>query len=258
MRGRALAFVVATLLSTDALAQVVLQPTSTPIVTAEGATWFLNGEAITWDGGVYVPAGAIRPFEENVMVRSGVFRGIPLYTDSTLQPLSYVFVPLRGGWMQPYERRAFIFPQTGQAAGPPSFGPATVLAAPMMTTASLPAVVVASDAGVSATSPAANPASPAPAVVGTSGRTPAAAPRAMMSAVPPTGTNAIWIEFDGRRWYAGEDSIDYDADRLNEIGTYRGWTVYAMKGEGQPRTIYIPSRPGVLAAYTLTRRSIAR
>jgi hypothetical protein len=256
MRVRALAFVVATLLSTDALAQVVYQPTSTPIVTAEGATWFLNGEAITWDGGIYAPAGAIRPFEENVMVRSGVFRGIPLYTDSTLQPLSYVFVPLRGGWMQPYERRAFIFSQAGQAAGPPSFGPALVLAA-SAPTAPLPAMVVATDTGA-APAPAVTPTAPVSSVVGTSGRTPVSAPRAVTTAVPPTGTNAIWIEFDGRRWYAAEDSIDYDAARLNEIGTYRGWTVYAMKGAGEPRTIYIPSRPGVLAAYTLTRRNVGR
>jgi hypothetical protein len=257
MRGRALAFVVATLLSTDALAQVVYQPTSTPIVTAEGTTWFLNGEAITWDGGIYAPAGAIRPFDENVMVRSGVFRGIPLYTDSTLQPLSFVFVPLRGGWMQPYERRAFIFPQAGQAAGPPSFGPALVLAASAPTTAPLPAMVVATDTGV-APAPAVTPATPVSGVVGTSGRTPASAPRSVTTAVPPTGTNAIWLEFDGRRWYAAEDSIDYDAARLNEIGTYRGWTVYAMKDAGEPRTIYIPSRPGVLAAYTLTRRNVGR
>ena len=254
MRGRALAFVVATLLSTDALAQVVFQPTPAPIVTAEGTPWFQNGEALTWDGGVYAPAGAIRPFDENVMVRSGAFRGIPLYTDSTLQPLSYVFVPLRGGWMQPYERRAFLYAQTGQAAGPPSFGPALVLAA--SSTAPLPAVVVATDTGVTTTD--VNPSQPAPAVVGTSGRTPAAAPRAMTSAVPPTGVNGIWVEFDGRRWYAAEGSIDYDAARLNEIGTYRGWTVYALKGDAQPRTIYIASRPGVLAAYTLTRRTISR
>lgn len=257
MRGRALAFVVATLLSTDALAQVVYQPTATPIVTAEGTTWFLNGEAITWDGGIYAPAGAIRPFDENVMVRSGVFRGIPLYTDSTLQPLSVVLVPLRGGWMQPYERRAFIFPQSGQAAGPPSFGPALVLAASTTPAAPLPAMAIATDTAT-APSPAPTAAAPASGVVGTSGRTPAAAPRAVTTAVPPTGANAIWIEFDGRRWYAAEDSIDYAADRLNEIGSYHGWTVYAMKADAQPRTIYIASRPGVLAAYTLTRRTIAR
>ena len=259
MRGRALAFVIATLLSTDALAQVVYQPTPTPIVTAEGTPWFQNGEAITWDGAVYAQAGAIRPFDENVMVRSGVFRGIPLYTDSTLVPLSYVFVPMRGGWMQPYERRAFLYSQTGQAAGPPSFGPATVLAAAASTItpeANAPALgqlTVGTTGAVGTTGTVSTTGA-----VGTSGRTPAAAPRTVTSAVPPTGTNAIWVEFDGRRWYAAEDSIDYDAARLNEIGTYRGWTVYAMKADAQPRTIYIASRPGVLAGYTLTKRSSNR
>src|SRR4029079_355600 len=46
------------------------------------------------------------------MVRSGSYRGIPLYIDSTIEPYSIVFVPLTGGRMQPYERR-----RTGNLAG---------------------------------------------------------------------------------------------------------------------------------------------
>jgi hypothetical protein len=70
------------------------------------------------------------------------------------------------------------------------------------------------------------------------------------SAIPPTGVNAIWVDFDGRRWYAAERSLPYDAARFNEIGSYQGFTVYALKNDPAPGTIYIPSIPGRLAAYS--------
>ena len=128
MRGRMLSFVAAVLLSTNAYAQAIWQPTPPPIVTAESTTWFQNGEPVTWDGSVFVVSGAMRPFDGNVMVRSGVFRGIPLYTDATLEANTVVLVPMPGGWMQPYERRATAVElQTRQAQGPPSLGPAIVL-----------------------------------------------------------------------------------------------------------------------------------
>lgn len=121
MRGRAVAFVLCSLLSSVAEAQVMFQPTPAPIVTAESEAWFQAGEAITWDGAIFVRSGAIRPFSETQMVRSGVFRGIPLYTDVTLPVFTMVFVPMRGGWMQPYERRGFVTEQLIQAAAPPMF-----------------------------------------------------------------------------------------------------------------------------------------
>ena len=67
----------------------------------------------------------------------------------------------------------------------------------------------------------------------------------------PDSANTIWVNFDGRRWYAAQKSIRYDAAQLNEIGTYEGWTVYADKSAQAPSTIYIPVTPGRLAAYSL-------
>jgi hypothetical protein len=410
MRGRAITVVLFTLLSSGASAQVFYQPTPAPLVTAESEAWFQNREAITWDGAIFVPSGAIRPFSETQMVRTGVFRGIPLYTDVLMPSFTVLFVPLRNGWMQPYERTAFVTAPSLQAAGPPSlatgfagsgfvagatggfvtattggfvaangafvavpgtgaapsfgagtpgsgafgtgatpsavgsnaastpaFGSAAVGAGTIGGTATTGAPVNAAAAttpgtlpnspaalGTTPTGPAAlgtnapattgavgttgtvagvsnattgrvtagtapagfivmggvaptgavtavsqgagvplavdtgGQASTAPVAVGTAARVAASPSRPVTTVNPPTGLNAIWIEFDGRRWYAAGDSIDYDADQLNEIGTYRGWTVYAMKGAAEPRTIYIPSRPGVLAAYTLTRRSVSR
>ena len=87
------------------IAQMTLQPTSRPIVTAENEPWYVAGAPITSSGLVYFPAGPITHFNGNEMVRSGHFQGIPLYTRATSEPYSLVFVPLAGGLMHPYERR---------------------------------------------------------------------------------------------------------------------------------------------------------
>jgi hypothetical protein len=242
MRGRVFSFVAALLLSTNAYAQAIWQPTAPPIVTAESATWLQSGEPVTWDGVVYVAAGAMRPFNGNVMVRSGVFRGIPLYTDGTLEANTVVLVPMSGGWMQPYERRAVAVElSTRQAAGPPTLGPAIVL------------TQAADDSMRAAPVAVSDVVRSAPAPVGTSGRVAVTPPRPVTTVIPPTGANTIWVNFDGRRWYAAKSSIEYDAAVLNEIGTYQGWTVYAMKSDPARTTIYIPAAPGRLAAYSSIR-----
>jgi hypothetical protein len=71
---------------------------------AENTTWFQSGEPIDWNGDVYYPPAPLQGFNGYQMVRSGSYRGIPLYIDSTLEPYSIVFVPMTGARMQPYER----------------------------------------------------------------------------------------------------------------------------------------------------------
>ena len=61
-------------------------------------------ELIQFAGDLYYPAGAAVFFDGNTMVRSGHYNGVPLYTDTTLEPYSVVYVPLERGLMQPYER----------------------------------------------------------------------------------------------------------------------------------------------------------
>src|SRR5262249_37560999 len=112
MRDRALPFVLVLLLSGAAEAQMTWQPTQPPLVTADNETWYRAGDAIEWNGQFYYPAGAPEAFNRYQMVRAGSYRGIPLYTDATLEPYSIVFVPIAGGRMQPYER-----PRTGMLAG---------------------------------------------------------------------------------------------------------------------------------------------
>lgn len=265
MRGRTLPFLFATLVSSSAFAQATWQPTMPPLVTAENTTWFQAAEPILWNGDYYYPAGAVQGFNQYQMVRSGSFRGIPLYTDATFEPYSIVLVPLAGGRMQPYERR-----RTGALAGtsgsrapslPTDIGIEGAIPSPIAQALAPPTFARAYDlasvddtggAPVTAVGTSGQAAAPRP--VATAGRTTNAPARPVTTAVPPTGANAIWVNFDGRRWYAANKSMDYDAAQLNEIGSYQGWTVYALKGDSGSSMIYIPSTPGRLAAYSLTRR----
>lgn len=247
-----------------ASAQIIWQPAAPPAVTAENTSWFIAGEPVVWNGALYYPVGTPRALNRYQMVRSGAYRGIPLYTDPMLEPNSTVFVPLAGERVQPYERpgagmlagtqgrpsppptdiAAFGNPAVAQAAAAPSmalpYDPATVVTpatgpVPVVIVTNPPAMV---DGGRSAP----------PVPVGTSGRSVAVAPATpVTTVVPPTGANTIWIEYDGRRWYAARQSIAYNAALLNEVGTYRGFTVYSPKND--PSIIYIPSTPGRLAAY---------
>lgn len=256
-----------------ALAQMQWQPARPPLVTAENTAWFQGGDAIEWNGDVYYPAGAAQGFNAYQMVRSGSYRGIPLYIDATLEPYSVVFVPLGGGRMQPYERR-----RSGSLAG------TTGSRTPSLPTGvSTEPIVAGAFSGISGESQGAVAQAPAPPMLGpsyepepgplpqptgmlggiepavapvseprpagTSGRVNSGrpAPSTMTSVIPPTGVNAIWITFDGRQWAAAGDAIDYDAASLEEIGSYRGFTVYRRAGD--PSIIYVPSRPGRLAPY---------
>jgi len=227
-----------------------------PLVTAENTTWFQAAEPIIWNGDYYYPAGAPQGFNPYQMVRAGSFRGIPLYTDSMIEPYSIVFVPMNGARMQPYERR-----RTGALAGtagsrapslPTGIGAEGVAVVSIAQAQGPPDFARSYDLAPVDAEPVteAPPVerSAIPVAVATSGRvtTPV---RPVTTVLPPTGLNAIWIEFDGRRWYGAGKSIAYDASRLNEVGAYHGFTVYTLKGDTAAKTIYIPSVPGRLAPY---------
>ena len=95
MRMRARLFVGVVLLvvvAAIARAQIVWQPTSPPLVTAENEPWYLAADPIIWSGAYFYPAGAEVFFNGNQMVRSGSFRGVPVYTDATREALSVVYV----------------------------------------------------------------------------------------------------------------------------------------------------------------------
>jgi hypothetical protein len=226
-----------------ASAQVHYQPATAPTVTAENADWFVAGEPVFFNGTVYYPAGARVHFRNYEMVRTGEYRGIPLYSRPTLEADNVVFVPLPGGVLQPYERRrdgdlagtvgstAPSFPTTRSFETTPS--PMAVPQAPGAPV--LGAVPEPVEQPVAMTPPPDS--TPAPSAVGTAGRTP---PRLPMQSFPrPTGVNDIYVDFQGARWFSTGPAVELDPSTMTAIGEHLGFTVYA-RGTGPAMTIFIP------------------
>jgi len=259
MSARARQYLVALsllIIPAGAHAQATWQPAAPPLVTAENETWFRAGDPIIWSGDYYYPAGAQRFFNPYQMVRSGSFRGIPLYTDATSEPYSIVFVPVAGGLMQPYERR-----RTGALAGtsgstapsfPPDIGAEGVATATMGVVvtdiAQAPAPPTRARAydvtPIEAAVPAPVTSAAQRSVAATTGRVSAVAPTRIESVRKPAGLNALWVNYEGRRWFAAGIPVDKPTAGFTASGTYHGFPVYTRPGDSD--TIYIPMVQGAL------------
>ncbi|MEO8521071.1 MAG: hypothetical protein ABI603_06900 [Acidobacteriota bacterium] len=240
----------------SARAQGAFQSTP-PAVTADAEPWYRNREPVIFSGNSYYPAGARIHFISSEMVRSGTYQGVPLYSRTTIEPYSVVYVPLAGGLMEPYERR-----RDGQLAGTvgssaPSF--------PVATSRDIP--LVASD-------PQAMAQAPAPPMLESTGLFEPAARAAMLAApvFPPQGpsagpahgpllpgihstalavviapplmrrpdsANAVFVQFDGARWFSSGLPTTLDPARFTRIGEIRGFPVYTARG-ASASTIYVP------------------
>jgi hypothetical protein len=247
--------------------QVTLQPTPPPVVTAENEPWFQAREPLVFAGNIYYPAGPQVFFNRSEMVRSGFYGAIPLYTKTTVEPFSTVYVPLPGGVMQPYERRragelagtvgstvpsfpvATPYQPSGERVeGPQAAGPPTNIGAIPMAYA----VPIESMLGTQAPS-VATPDDRA-GVASTSG-TVAPGARVQLSAAKPLGLNAVYIQYAGRTWYSAGRAVSIqslDQSSLRKIGAYHGFPVYAR--DSDVRTIYIsvaPSAGELLAPFSL-------
>jgi hypothetical protein len=229
MHRRPRAVVLAALLAVPAAvaAQATLRPTPPPTVTAENAEWYQFREPIVAGGITYHLAGPQVFFDPNEMVRSGFHDGVPIYTRSTEEPYSRIYVPLAGGLMQPYERR-----RTGELAGTvgtttPSF-PVDRYPEPSS---------LATQSGPQAAGPpsvvAVDPNQPA---VGTSGQIEAPAPR--VSRPSRRAINAVYIVYNGARWVNSGPPVEMDA-RFAIDGRYFGLPVYVDR-QSVTGNIYVP------------------
>lgn len=221
----------------NAFAQAYWTPQPAPLASAESETWFRLGQPIAFEGYVYYPAGPRVYFDNNTMVRSGAFRGIPIYTDTTIEPYSRIFVPV-SGMLQPYERR-----RTGDAAGTtgsraPSF-PVDISGEP----SEEPSLVGAEEPrGGTGTASRAAP------MLGTTGPLPLA--DVVEAGLRPKGLNEIYVTFLGSRWKAAGKAVPLAAGGFEEIGKLHGFPVYTTSTETRnPRVIYVPSRAGLIAPY---------
>jgi len=239
------AVVLAVLLPIAVGAQATMRPTPAPMVTAENEEWYLAGEPITFSGSVYYPAGVLVFFNPYEMVRTGEYRGIPLYSRTTIEVFSKVFVPLSGGLMKPYER-----PRGGDLAGTvgstvpafPVVNPAeeTLQASEFgVAQAAAPPTLYAPIVGLDLPYPvkAARPTLPEPAA--TTGISEPEPPRGpLVSARLPEGLNGVFIEYSDRRWFSSGHAVQLDPARFKRIGDLAGFPVYADR-DGDEKTIYV-------------------
>jgi hypothetical protein len=243
------------LLPMTATAQVMLRPADKPLVTAENELWYLAAEPLTFSGTFYYPAGPRVFFNPNEMVRSGSYRGIPLFTLATREPYGVLYVPVGGGLMQPYERR-----RSGEVAGTvgtsaPSFPVQRDLEPE------------ARDYPLQAQGPPALREWVPPAeadVVSNMGGYPRGAegsdwrePRGpLVTARMPAGLNAFYIEHQGQRWFAAGKAVVLDPAAFTRAGDYRGFPVYVARS-GQPGLIFVSvagaSEGGLATPYSSSR-----
>lgn len=241
-------------------AQIQSRPSDPPIVTAEHDAWFTRGDPVQYAGNTYYQAGADVFFDGNRMIRVGIFNGVPIYVDATLEPYSVVFVPIGRGLMQPYERprtgdlagttgsRAPSFPVAAQVSGwtpatapsaPTGIGPVPVLGEELNEPSApdpvrLLATLQSSSTNSSETALIARPIAPAP--------TPADMQKVR---------EKVWVEYRGARWIPAGPAIPLENSGLVKTGEYAGFPVFSYSG--QDERIFLPALPGLVAPYQLKR-----
>jgi hypothetical protein len=231
----------ATCFSTVGYGQVYRFATPPPRITAVDAAWQLSGEPVLFAGDSYSPTAERVFFDGNVMAEVGVYRGVPLYADTTVEPYSIIYVPIGSDLMRRYER-----PRTGALGGtegsrlswfpigPTPSGPAAseVPPQPLGTRGSLgsvPGPTVAGESPAAEIADARRSSSPARTIIAT--------------ALRPESNRGIWISYDGARWYPAGKAVDYQPDQFVPIGMYFAFPVYRAI-DRRPDEIYIPAVEG--------------
>jgi hypothetical protein len=255
------AFVVS-LAAKSGTAQVTLLPTPPPQVTAANASWQLRAEPIFYGGDFYYPTGPNVFFDGNVMRRTGVYQGVSLYEDGTLEPYSIVYAPVGNNLMRPYERR-----RAGELAGTvgsrtPSFPiERDVEASAASGRFGIPpagervyrtaADVAPSQRGAgSLVCCACIPTTPCVPNIASGSQAEGGrpfAPTSIQSIPGPTSNDGIWVEFNGSRWSSRGSAVAFDPNQFTVAGMYRDVPVYQRRG-GSDREIFIPSVAGGLLA----------
>src|SRR4029453_12815722 len=74
----------------------------------------------------------------------------------------------------------------------------------------------------------------------------------LTTALKPTGLNAFYIEYQGRRWFANGPAVLLDPAKLTRSGEYHGFPVYVGAGAPASETIYVAvasSTTGLVTPY---------
>jgi len=242
---------IATLIPTIGTAQVYRSAAPAPQVTAAGADWQVEREPIYFAGNTYYPTGPNVFFDQWVMSRTGTYRGVPIYVDSTLQPYSIIFVPIGGNLLRPYERRRDgeltgtvgnrmpTFPTTRDGEVSVSGSTGTVGSAP--STYPVPAPIPEAEPMVLLETDR---------PVKTNGSAAASASSNTVESIPAPKTNrGIWITWEGEQWYPAGATVPFDPDRFVAVGDYHGFPVYREKTH-DAGAIFVPTvKGGLLTPY---------
>ena len=219
-----------------------------PEVTAANADWQINSSPIAVDGVVYYATRGFREFDGQVMAQVSVLDGVPIYTDTTLEPYSELYVPVGGTRMRAYERRRDGELASTSASRVPSFpiivgtepapgqridetaaaagGDRRVGYGAFDTARGIGAQFVGNAADRFGGTAAYDP-GPTSATAATNTADRDAATRSMTRSIPrPGANNGIWLEFDNARWYAVGPAAAFSPDRFEPLGEYRGFPVY--------------------------------
>jgi hypothetical protein len=212
---------VAVLLPTLGNAQVFQFRTPPPDVSAAAAEWQINSTPIVVGGLTYYPTRGFRLFDGQIMSQTGLFEGVPVYSDTTLEPYSELYVPLGSGRMRVYERRR----ERELAGTTGSHVPTFPVESPSMPTPPDRLVGGAGAVGTNGSIAARAVAEPAVTDRPDPWRT-----SIITAMLPPSGAvNGVWLEFDGARWYSDGPSVSFSPDRFEPVGAYRGFPVYRDK-----------------------------
>jgi len=226
--------------------------------TADREDWYLSGAPLLLDGTLYYQSGAITHFNANEMVRSGYLGAVPIYTRTTYEPRSIVFVPLAGGLVRPYERRrdgelagtvgstAPGFPVSLPSAAPPDVAPPLGAAGPP-TGSPVGMWGVASAERTRTVTVRQSETDPAAAVTIDE---PTTASGVLRTARPAIGINAAFIEFQDARWFLAGPAVLFDEGRFQRAGDYFDFPVY--RDPARPGVVYVPvvdGSPGLVTPY---------
>ncbi len=237
-----------------ASAQIQSRPTDPPLVTAATESWYLLREPVQFAGELYAPAGPPVFFNGNTMVRSGHYNGVPLYTDTTIEPFSVVLVPISRGLLQPYTlmpptQAVLLMAPVAPTAPPLSPGAISVYTPETSIYIPETAGTVGVGAPLVATRDARGPEAE---IIGTSS---IAAP-GRQTAVPivtmrrPENNDGVWIMFGGEKFVSAGAAIPLGSADFVQVGEYAGFPVFARSDFTQD-VIYLPSRDDLIAPYRL-------
>jgi len=207
-----------------------------PELTAATALWQVMSEPVVVQGLLYLPTRDYRLFDGQVMTQVGIYQGVPVYTDATLEVYSVVYVPVGAQRMRTYERL-----RDRELAGTTgSRAPAFPVRSPSVTAPEARSVATAGTIVASAVGPMQLTAAPNAVVPN----------RTTVESIPrPTAPEGVWLYFNGRRYYAAGAAATFSPDRFTLIGQHAGFPVYREKRGDDDRIWVAVVNGGPVAPY---------